>query len=180
MKKILYNFQWNSPGKRRKRDDRTLKTSCEISFWMLRHVSVAISHILLLTRARMIRCLRYNLTPEYSRLPTFGQLLCDGIRIWYLEQHGTKNGGSKLTFWPPCTCNSAPPQLGLTANDYGSSDLHLLTNLMLHWHSTIRKCILFTKIWFVFIHQPGVCVCEKFLTLFHGKRSFFRAIVLCL
>ncbi len=43
MKKILYNFQWNPPSKMRKRDDRTLKTfSCEISFWALRHVSVAI------------------------------------------------------------------------------------------------------------------------------------------
>ncbi len=43
VKKILHNFQWNPPSKTRKRDDWTLKTSsCEISFWVLRHVSVAI------------------------------------------------------------------------------------------------------------------------------------------
>ncbi len=48
MKKILHNFQWNPPCKTLKRDDRTLKTSsCEISFWALRRVSVTIVAYLL-------------------------------------------------------------------------------------------------------------------------------------
>ncbi len=43
MKKSLHNFQWNPPSKMQNRADRTLKTSsCEISFWALRRVSVAI------------------------------------------------------------------------------------------------------------------------------------------
>ncbi len=43
MKKILLNFQWNPPSKMRKPYDQTLKTSfCEILFWALRRVSVAI------------------------------------------------------------------------------------------------------------------------------------------
>ncbi len=43
MKKILLNFQWNPPTKTRKIAEQILKTSsCEISFWVLRHVSVAI------------------------------------------------------------------------------------------------------------------------------------------
>ncbi len=43
MKKILLNFQWNPPSKMWKPDDQTLKTSsCEISFWALRRVSVVI------------------------------------------------------------------------------------------------------------------------------------------
>ncbi len=43
MKEILLNFQWHPPSKTRKPADQTLKTSsCEISFWALRRVCVAI------------------------------------------------------------------------------------------------------------------------------------------
>ncbi len=43
MKEILPNFQWDPPSKTRERDDQTLKSSCcEITFWALRRVSVAI------------------------------------------------------------------------------------------------------------------------------------------
>ncbi len=43
MKKILHNFQWTPPSETQKQADQTLKTSsCEISFWALRRVSLAI------------------------------------------------------------------------------------------------------------------------------------------
>ncbi len=43
MKEIILNFQWNLPSKTWEWDDQTLKTSsCEITFQVLRHVSVAI------------------------------------------------------------------------------------------------------------------------------------------
>ncbi len=43
MKKMHHNFQWNPPSKTGKQDDQILKaSSCEISFWVLRSVSVAI------------------------------------------------------------------------------------------------------------------------------------------
>ncbi len=43
MKRMLHNFQWNPSSKTRKWADQTLKTSsCKVSFWVLKRVSLVI------------------------------------------------------------------------------------------------------------------------------------------
>ncbi len=59
MKKILHNFQWNPPSKTLKRVDQTLKTSsCEVSFWALRRISVAIVTFIVFCHFRRPQYLR--------------------------------------------------------------------------------------------------------------------------
>ncbi len=66
MKEILPNFQWNLPSKTREQDDQTLKTfCCEIMFWALRRVSVAIVtyYSLLLISSNLKYWLKGNVKP---------------------------------------------------------------------------------------------------------------------